>query len=435
MSDTLSASGTMTVVMPQLGETVVAGLVSTWFKQVGDEVRVDEPLFEVETEKVSTEIPAPASGVLESILVGANITVPVGTALAVIKTAIPAGAAIQRVPNSERAEEAESAEESSGVAGDRRLSPAVRRLLSEHRLSAGAIFATGRGGRLTREDVLAYVRKAAIATSPVGSAVTSAGIGVEPIAAGPIRVADSPPPPAMRRGTTRVPLNKIRRQTAEHMVRSVATSPHVLQAVEVNFEAVELVRAGCGIEWKAHEGFSLTYLPFVAYAVCKALAKYPYVNASFSDYALLVHSQINLGIAVDIALDGLWVPVVKNASNKPLRSLAIEANTLATKARRGTLLPDDVSEGTYTISNSGTFGTVITAPIIHQPQVAILSLDGIRRKPIVIETDKGESIGIRAVGVLAQCFDHRAFDGAYSASFLRDLKHVLEDHDWREALK
>ncbi|MGB7542067.1 MAG: 2-oxo acid dehydrogenase subunit E2, partial [Burkholderiales bacterium] len=220
-----------------------------------------------------------------------------------------------------------------------------------------------------------------------------------------------------------------------HMLRSVATSAHVLQAVEVDYERVDQARTAIGEPWKAREGFSLTYLPFIARAVCEAIAAYPGVNASLGAEALIVHKRVHLGIAVDLDFQGLVVPVVRDAHRRSLAELAREMNRLAIAARAGTLKPDDVSGGTYTLSNSGAFGTFFTAAIINQPQVAILSTDGVRKKPVVVEGPGGDVIAIRPVGVLAHSFDHRAIDGAYSAAFLRKVKQILETRDWLAELK
>jgi 2-oxoglutarate dehydrogenase E2 component (dihydrolipoamide succinyltransferase) len=218
------------------------------------------------------------------------------------------------------------------------------------------------------------------------------------------------------------------------MVRSAATSPHVLQAVEVDVLGVEQLRSAAGGAWRAREGFSLSYLPFVARAVCRAVPEFPHVNASVRGDALVVHHRVNLGIAVDLDRQGLIVPVVKDAAEKTVRELAVAIHRLADRARRGALTPDELTEGTYTLSNSGPFGTLITAPIIYQPQVAILSTDGVKKRPVVIEGAGGDTIAIRPVGVLAQCFDHRAFDGAYSAAFLRRVREILEQADFAAEL-
>lgn len=342
--------------MPQLGETVQEGTVTLWYKKVGETVRADEPLFDVETEKVSTEIPAPANGVLSKILVETGVPVPVGTVLAVIDTAA----------------------------------------------AAGAKPATG-------------------AKPPAGA------------------VAAAPTPAAQKAAESddeALPLSRIRRQTAEHMVRSLATSPHVLQAVEVDFDRVEQARGAVGEAWRAREGFSFTYLPFVARAVCEAIAQFPWVNASYAADALVVHKRVHLGVAVDLDFQGLVVPVARDAHRRTLPELAREMHRLAAAARAGTLKPDEASGATYTLSNSGTFGTFFTAPIISQPQVAILSTDGVSKKPVVVAGPQGDDvIAIRPVGVLAHSFDHRAFDGAYSAAFLREVRRVLETRDWLAELQ
>jgi 2-oxoglutarate dehydrogenase E2 component (dihydrolipoamide succinyltransferase) len=214
------------------------------------------------------------------------------------------------------------------------------------------------------------------------------------------------------------------------MVSSKATSPHVLQAVEVDFAGVDRVRKAVKDSWKAQRGYSLTYLPFIAHAVCAALREFPHANASVGDDELILHGDINLAIAIDLGADGLVAPVIHNADRMSLTRIAESIHDLAARARGNKLKPDDLSGGTYTLSNSGTFGTLITAPIINQPQVAILSTDGVRKKPVVIEHPDGDSIGIRPVGILAQSFDHRAFDGAYSAAYLDRLRKLIEQTDW-----
>jgi 2-oxoglutarate dehydrogenase E2 component (dihydrolipoamide succinyltransferase) len=381
----------MDVVMPQLGETVEQGTVAAWHKAVGDRVEKNEPLFDLETDKVETEIPAPASGVLSSILVPAGETVKVGARLAVIDVD----------------GEARRARPAAGIpspqGGRERLSPVVRRLLEEHQLDAASIAGTGAEGRITREDVLAYLER--------------------------VRRELPPPRTAEESEDITVPMSRIRTLTAARMARSAAVSPHVLQAVEVDFSNVDEARRGAaGISTAGRP--SLTYLPFVARAVCEAIREFPHINASVSGSSLLVHRRVNLGIAVDLSFEGVVVPVVKDAQRKPVRQLAAEMHALAEKARRGALGSDEVAGGTYTLSNSGAFGTFITSPIIHQPQVAILSTDAVRKKPVVVHGPDGYCIAIRPVGVLAQCFDHRAFDGAYSAAFLGCVKDILERRDW-----
>jgi pyruvate dehydrogenase E2 component (dihydrolipoamide acetyltransferase) len=383
----------MDVVMPQLGETVREGTISVWHKKVGDSVRPDEPLFEVETDKVTMDIPAPAAGVLAQILVPAGGKVEVGARLAVIWAAVddksPAATANSAATTIATLTNASTVRLPTSYL---RLSPVVRKLLAEHQIEdLGMIQGTGSEGRITRDDVLAFVERRRAHASPTDTVVA---------------------------------MTRIRKLTAEHMVRSVATSP----------QAVERLRAAAGEALRASEGIALSYLPFVARAVCRAIPEFPHVNASVRGDALVVHQRVNLGIAVDLDRQGLVAPVIKDAADMTVRALAIAIHRLADRARHGALTPDDLTEGTYTLSNSGSFGTLITAPIIFQPQVAILSTDGVKKRPVVIERPEGDAIEIRPVGVLAQCFDHRAFDGAYSAAFLRRVQDILEQADFADEL-
>src|SRR5262245_36765983 len=413
----------MDVIMPQLGETVAEGTVTKWYKKVGDAIKADEALFDVETDKVSTEIPAPASGVLTEIIVQEGTTAKVGETLAVIRESAPR--TVENVPTRvaaapmtaalAAAQEGStppriSASPLERYSAEHRLSPVVRRLLAEHTLDPNSISGSGRNGRITREDVLNHIGRRAAAGAPMARS-------------------------GARSDSGNVPLTNIRRRTAEHMTKSWTTVPHVLQVVEADFSRVDQARRAAGAAWKNREGYTLTYLPFIAHAIVAALAKFPRLNSSFSGEQLVLHPRVNLGIAVDLSLEGLLVPVVKDASGKTLPALARAINDVATRARTNKLRPDDVTEGTYTVSNNGAFGTLITAPIISPPQVAILSTDAISKRPVVIEGPDGDSIAIRPVGMLAQTFDHRAVDGAYAASFLKEVKKAIETRDWKRELE
>jgi pyruvate dehydrogenase E2 component (dihydrolipoamide acetyltransferase) len=398
----------MKVLMPQLGETVNEGTVSAWHKKAGDMVAKDEILLDVETDKVAVEIPAPISGVITRILVAQGETVDVGTVLAQIgedddetgaeaPSPAPGAATAARAAAGSARPAAVAARAQGG-----RLSPAVRRLVAEHALDIGQIPGSGRDGRITRKDVMAFLEN-------------------RPASAAPALAADQ---------DQRLPFDRIRRVTAAHMVRSKATSPHVLQAIEVDFSAVDRVRLHRRSAWKQERGYSLSYLPFIARAVCQAIGDFPRVNASVDGDSLVVHGAVNLAIAVDLDFAGLVAPVIRDARNLKVTELADRINDVVRRARDNRLSTDDLSGGTYTVSNPGPFGTLFTAPIINQPQVAILSTDAIAKRPVVIEGPEGDSIGIRPVGVLAQSFDHRAFDGAYSAAFLNRLKALLEQQDW-----
>ncbi len=445
------------ITLPQLGETVTEGTITKWFKKVGDSVALDEPLFEVSTDKVDTEVPSPIAGVLTEIRVAEGDTVPVGTVIAVVgdaSAAAPAAAASAPAATaSTLASSNVSAESpvpaatpvspppsatptptptpvptatSDGSGTSTVLSPVVRKLIAENNLNVAAITGTGPGGRITRDDVLAAISRggATSAAPAVAAAPTSA-----PAASAPQRAA-VPKAVAGARDEV-VALSKIRQVTGAHMVASQAISPHVLSVVEVDYVNVDVTRLRVKEEFKAQEGFSLTYLPFIARAVVDALADFPHMNASLGDNELIVHRYVDLGIAVDLDYQGLLVPLVRDAEGKRLRALSREINDLATRTRSRQLAPDEISGGTFTISNNGSAGSVLTMPIINQPQVAILSTDAISKKPVVIEVPGfSESIAIHPVGNLAMAWDHRAFDGAYAAGFLSRVKQILETRDW-----
>ena len=397
----------MNILMPQLGETVTEGTVTVWHKKVGDAVKTDEVLFEVSTDKVETEVPAPADGVLAEITVEEGITVDVGVTLGVIAETISDAPANEVEPAPIKQTPAvQSAKANRHDERGQPLSPVVRRLLAEHGIDSSTITGTGRDGRITRRDVLSAVAETDRTAQP-GPGGTEAGA---------------------------IPLSRIRKNIGEHMVRSKATSPHVLQAVEADFHSVEKARATHGNAWRDAYSFSLSYLPFISRAIVEAISEFPRVNASIDGDNLEIHRSVNLGIAVDLGFEGLVVPVIKDAQDAKLQDLAFTIRDLAVRAREGKLGADDLAGGTYTLSNSGPFGTLITAPIINQPQVAILSSDGVRKKPVVIEDEGGDSIAIRPIGVLAQSFDHRAFDGAYSAAFLHRLREIIEQTDWSSKL-
>jgi 2-oxoglutarate dehydrogenase E2 component (dihydrolipoamide succinyltransferase) len=390
----------MDVLMPQLGETVSEGTIAAWHKQAGDTVEKGDTLLDVETDKVATEIEAPASGILSHINVPEGETVDVGTVLAVIAVE---GEVVAVPAESAGAATTAAAEISPGgglpqKSAGNRLSPVVRRLLAKHDLDAADIQGSGRDGRVTRQDVLKHIEAGAAA-------------GGMP-------------------NTTRIPFDRIRKVTAEHMVRSKATSAHVLQTIDADFSAVDKCRLAQREAWKAEHGYSLTYLPFVARAVCLALAEFPRVNASVDGDALLLHGDIHLAIAIDLNFEGLVAPVVRDAAAASVAELAARFNDLGSRARDNRLTADDLTGGTYTLSNPGPFGTLFTAPIINQPQVGILSMDAIKKRPTVIESEQGDTIEIRPVGILAHSFDHRAIDGAYSAAYLNRLKALLETIDW-----
>ncbi len=360
----------------------------------------------------------------------------------------------QQAAPSEKAEAASEPSESSG--GGVLLSPLVRRLLTDANLDASEVTGTGPGDRITREDAVNAIEArgqggsdSAPAAQPAAAPAPQAAAA--PAAARPAPAAPTSPSPApqsrpdssvptpapvtLSADDTEVPFTNIRRRTGEHMVGSKSTSPHVITAVEVDFEGVEAARSMFGAEFKASEGYSLTYLPFIARAAVDAIEEFPYINASVGDDGLVVHRNVNLSVAVDLNFEGLLAPVVRQASDKRLRAIARDIADLANRARTKALGPDDLVGGTFTLSNSGSFGTLFVAPIINQPQVAILSTDGITRRPVAITDERGhESIAIHSVGILTMSWDHRAFDGAYAAAFLARMKEILQTRDWTAEL-
>jgi len=481
--------------MPQLGETVTEGTITRWMKAVWDQVERDEPLFEVSTDKVDSEVPSPAAGILSEILVPEGETVEVGVKLAVIGDgASPAEAAAPVVadeapaaappaaeaapaptptpaaspppasappapapfpppaaaPPPPPAAPAEVVEPATTVAAGGNgagpeamlLSPMVRKLLSENGISESEITGTGVGGRITRDDALRVIESRRAAAPAAPSAAPSAP-------AAPAAPAPPPPPiPAAAptaapvsmasfraAGDQVVPFSNMRRRTAEHMVRSKATSPHAFIANEVDFEAVERVRTAWEDRFRAEEGFTLTYLPFVARAAVEALRDFPLLNSSVVEDSLVVHAEVNLGIAVDLSHEGLIVPVIHRAEEVTLRGVARRIRDLAERARSRKLNADDIAGGTFSITNDGPFGTYFTVPIINQPQVAILATDGIARRPVVVtHPDGSESIAIHSTGILGVSWDHRAVDGAYVSLFLKRISELLAGRDWSAEL-
>ena len=463
------------ITLPQLGETVTEGTITRWFKKVGDTIAADEPLFEVSTDKVDTEVPSPIAGTLTEIRVAEGDTVPVGTVIAVVGVsgAAPAPAPVVAAPAPVAAAPAPTpvvaapapapvvaapapfvaapvpapvvvapAPAPAPVAGSNKLlSPVVRRLVAEHGIDVDALVGSGPGARITREDVLDYIDRSGLKATPAAAAPAPVAAAPAPVAApAPAPAVTAPAPvarPVVVSGDREqvVALSKIRKLTGSHMIMSKSTSPHAFSVVEVDYANVDRARTAIKESWKAGEGFSLTYLPFISRAVVDALREFPHLNASIDGDNLIVHEYVDLGIAVDLDYTGLLVPVVRNADGKRIRAIAREINDLASRARNRKLSPDEIQGGTFTISNNGSAGSVLTMPIINQPQVAILSTDAIVRKPVVVTaTDGSESIAIHPVGNLSMSWDHRAFDGAYSGRFLARVKQILESQDWSAEL-
>lgn len=397
--------GVAPIRMPQLGESVTEGTVDRWLKKEGDHVGRDEPLVEVVTDKVNAEIPSPFEGRLVRIAVPEGATVTVGTVIAEmevegVRQESPQ-AAMAQLPGTEAEPVAASA-----AASRPRLSPAVRRLVEEHGLDPSVIPGSGAGGRVTREDVLAYLEQR--------QAVTAAATATPAVAPTPEPVTDGAREELVR-------LTAMRRSIAEHMVRSITTSPHAWTLQEVDVTELVAYRESQKEDFRQRHGVPLSYLPFVIQALCEALKEHPYLNSSWTEEGILLKRYVNLGIAVALP-DGLIVPVIRDADRLGFTDLARAVHDLVERARNRQLRPDDVQGGTFTLNNTGALGSVASQPIINQPQAAILTTEAIVRRPVVL----GEGIAIRHMMNVCLSFDHRILDGLVASRFLTDLKQRLE---------
>jgi pyruvate dehydrogenase E2 component (dihydrolipoamide acetyltransferase) len=463
----------MTVVkMPQLGETVIEGTILKWLKQEGDQVALDEPLFEISTDKVDTEVPSSAAGVLAKILVPEGETVAVGTELAEISeggagAAGAPGAAAQLA--SDGSSEAETSPATAGGAdapsapappaaapapqpatapaqaasaqavapppadrGPRSqiLSPLVRKLATEHGVDLAQVPGTGTGGRITKNDVLGFVASRG-AGAPASAGATAPAPAAQPAPAStpaPAAVAQVAPV-AVGGAEEIVPVSHIRKQIAQHMKASLEISARAWNAVEVNMENVARLRERAKDAFKAREGFSLTYMPFVTRAVSEALLAHPMVNSELRGEEIAVKHFVNMGIAVSYD-EGLIVPVLKGTDTMNLLGIARGIYDLATRARAKKLQPDEVHGGTFTITNPGPFGSLISVPIINQPQTGILGFDTVEKRAVVID----DTIAIRHMVYISMSWDHRVIDGALASQFLARIKQNLETWDFAEDL-
>jgi 2-oxoisovalerate dehydrogenase E2 component (dihydrolipoyl transacylase) len=420
--------GVSQIKMPQLGESVTEGTVDKWLKQEGDFVKRDEPLVEVVTDKVNAEIPSPFEGKLVKIAVAEGETVRVGSVIAQIETAAPAAAATAAEPKAAKATETEAAQAEAppepphgkapaSVAppapapaptdGERaRLSPAVRKLAAEHGIDPTTLRGSGMGGRVTRDDVLEAVAG--------GEAAPEAQPKPQPSAPAPAR------PDGKREEL--VKLSVMRKSIAEHMVRSLATSPHAWTLQEVDVTTLVRYREAEKDSFKSRHGVTLTYLPFVGQIVCEALREFPWLNSSWSDDGVILKHYVNLGIAVSIP-DGLIVPVVKDADKLGFTDLVRVINDLVDRARNKQLKPDDVQGGTFTLNNTGATGSIASQPIINQPQAAILTTESIIKRAVVVD----DAIAIRHMMNMCLSFDHRIIDGMMAGQFLNTVKKRLEE--------
>jgi pyruvate dehydrogenase E2 component (dihydrolipoamide acetyltransferase) len=457
------------VVMPQMGESITEGTIIKWLKQIGDRVERDEPIFEISTDKVDAEIPAPQAGILVEILVGEHQTVPVNTVVAYISDEVPASAPDTQPAPAEApaavsaavsaATPSATAAPSNGVTAATRIdeadvedasettdafgvrsSPLVRRMAREHGIDLRQIRGTGIGGRITKHDVLAFLERRQTAAStvvapPAAPVVTPAAPPapapapatppvMPPAAPALAAPAVAAPPPSALPGdeVEVVPMTAMRKKIAERMVLSKHTSPHVTSVFEVDMTHIHRLRERNKREFEAQHGAKLTFLPFIVKSIVDTLRAWPALNASIEGDNIIYKKHYHIGIAV--ALDwGLIVPVIRHAEEKNLIGLARSISDLANRARAKQLKPDEVMGGTFTITNYGSFGSLIGTPIINQPQVAILGVGAVVKRPVVTEDD---AIAIRHMSYLSLTFDHRLIDGAVADQFMSQLKRTLE---------
>jgi len=427
---------TQIVTMPQLGETVTEGTVLRWLVQVGDDVKEDDPILEISTDKVDTEVPSPFTGQVTSLLVEEGETVEVGASLLELDGDSSSSSISEKTSNeietvTEPIKEVEEVKveevkvedvKPSPVAKSTnlKLSPVVRKLASENNIDLEQVNGTGSGGRITRKDIEGFI--------------TSESKPVQKQKEVPAQQKDKQVQAAK---TSSDEISRLRKRIAENMIMSKQTSAHVMTTVEVDYENVEILRSKHKKLFKEENGFSLTYLPFISLATIYALREYPVVNSSFDldKDTHSFHSDINLGIAVDLNQEGLLVGTIREADSFSLKGLARKISDTSEKLREGSYDLDDVSGSTFTISNNGSFNSFLTSPIINQPNVAILSTESVKKRPVVIEAQDGtDSIAIRHTGILSLTWDHRAFDGSVALLFLNSIREKLENSDWSQEL-
>jgi 2-oxoglutarate dehydrogenase E2 component (dihydrolipoamide succinyltransferase) len=414
------AIGGTDVVMPQMGESIFEGTITKWLKKAGDAVEKDEPLFEISTDKVDAEIPAPVAGVLTEIKVQEGATVEINTVVAVIGGSSAGGIVTTPTlaPKAQLAPPQVAAVSSNG--GERvRSSPLVRRIAKDNNLDLAQIAGTGAGGRICKEDVLRHL--SVHGPGSVAAKIAAPSGGAAPLAA-------STPTFSELRGQ-KVPLTKMRAIIAQRMVESVAISPHVYTVYKVDMTSVARIRAREKSRFEQKHGVKLTFMPFIAVAAVEALRKFPIVNATLEDGSIHYPLNINLGIAVALEW-GLIVPVIKQAEQRSFAEIAKAMNDLALRARSKKLLPDEVAGGTFTLTNSGVFGGEFGTPIINQPESAILAIGGLKKEAVVLtDADGNDSIAIRSMQHFCLGFDHRTIDGADSGKFMSAFKKTLEGWD------
>ena len=414
------------VVMPQMGESIVEGTITKWMKQIGDKVERDEPLFEISTDKVDSEVPAPVAGVLQEIFVQEGETVEINTLVARIgdgsdgnKEEAPAEPSRQEPAASPAATQAAAAVVNGKPDGDKRIrsSPLVRRLAKEHDIDLSQVTGTGQGGRISKKDIEAYLKaRESAAEVPASAPVSEEALGT------------FRPAPAARFGSYSVePLSTMRRTIAEHMSLSMRLAPHVATVHQIDCSVIVKARDEAKHKFLEQNGTKLTFMPFFLRASAAALKEHSAINVSLDGDQVVIHKDINIGMAVALTA-GLIVPVIPAVDEKSILGLQKSVNDLANRARNKQLKPDEVTQGTFSITNYGSYGSLFATPAINQPQSAILGLGAIHKAPVAV----GDAIGIRSICYATLSFDHRVIDGAVADQFMTHLKGVIEN--WTEPI-
>ena len=430
------------MIMPKMGESVAEATITKWLKNEGDKVAPDESVLEIATDKVDSEVPAQKGGILIKKLFKEGDVVQVGTVIAVIAdsatesvAAAPVTAPASVAPAATTMQSAVAAAvvnaSSEANSGDRFYSPLVRSIAKEENISVSeldSIKGSGKEGRVTKEDVLNYItlRKSA----PVVAVPTvEAQVKTESVAAPAASTAPSKPAVSLQAGDEIIEMDRMRRLIADHMVKSKHTSPHVTSFVEADVTNIVMWRDKVKNAFEKRENEKITFTPIFIEAVARAIKDFPMINIAVDGYNIIKRKDINIGMATALPSGNLIVPVIKNADQKNLLGLTKSVNDLANRARTGKLSPDEIAGGTFTLTNVGSFGNVMGTPIINQPQVAIMAVGAIKKKPVVIETPQGDTIGIRHMMFLSHSYDHRVVDGSLGGSFVRRVADYLESFD------
>ncbi len=424
------------VTMPQLGETVTEGTILRWLVQVGDEVKEDDPILEISTDKVDTEVPSPFNGTVTSLLVEEGETVEVGVSLLELNGGKPETEEISSREDQEEDNKKENVQELtpkvdedqninitkiSNKDQNLKLSPVVRKLASENNINLEKVTGSGKDGRITRQDIEKIISS------------DQKDVSTENISDKPLKEIKQEVVPEESSNN----ISRLRKRIAENMIMSKQTSAHVMTSVEIDFENIEIVRSKHKAKFKKENGFALTYLPFISIATISALREYSVVNSSFDleNGIHEIHNHINLGIAVDLNQEGLLVGNLQEADSFNLKGIARKISETSKLLRSGKYGLNDVSGTTFTISNNGSFNSFLTSPIINQPNVAILSTESVKKRPVVVQAQDGsDSIAIRHTGILSITWDHRVFDGSVALLFLNFIKDRLENTDWSQEL-